>query len=160
MSISSCECIDIAPSGQELTRHGSGAFPAACYQDNLSVGPVPWHWHEELEAIIVDQGAVRIGCGECQNILKEGQGVLINSGVLHGCWQQGRDPLPHSLHCISPSADWWQHGQRVSSWVSGTAAPASDWSLPVFVTGCGLAGNHINKYPFRLERSPGNGVRF
>ena len=98
MSISSCECIDIAPSGQELTRHGSGAFPAACYQDNLSVGPVPWHWHEELEAIIVDQGAVRIGCGECQNILKEGQGVLINSGVLHGCWQEGE--IPCHIHSI------------------------------------------------------------
>ena len=63
MPISSCENIDIAPSGQELTRHGSSSFPAACYQDNLSIGPVPWHWHEELEALMVDQGSLKIGCG-------------------------------------------------------------------------------------------------
>ena len=98
MPISSCENIDIAPSGQELTRHGSSSFPAACYQDNLSISPVPWHWHEELEALMVDQGSVKIGCGEYQNILTEGQGVLINSGVLHGCWQHGE--IPCRIHSI------------------------------------------------------------
>lgn len=97
MSISPCY-VDVSPNGQELTKHGSSAFPAACYHDDLSVASVPWHWHEELEALIVDEGSVTVGCAETSHTLTTGEGMIINSGVLHGCWQQGDTPC--RLHSI------------------------------------------------------------
>lgn len=97
MSISPCY-MDVSPSGQELTKHGSSAFPAACYHDDLSIAPVPWHWHEELEALIVDEGSVTVGCAETSHTLNTGEGMLINSGVLHGCRQKGDTPC--RLHSI------------------------------------------------------------
>lgn len=75
--------------GQELARHGSVDFPIAIYQDIISRQSVPWHWHEELEAIVVTQGTALLGCGSQQLCLMEGQGALINSGCLHGCWGGG-----------------------------------------------------------------------
>ena len=97
MSISPCY-MDVSPSGQELTKHGSSAFPAACYHDDLSIAPVPWHWHEELEALIIDEGSVTVGCAETSHTLNTGEGMLINSGVLHGCRQKGDTPC--RLHSI------------------------------------------------------------
>jgi hypothetical protein len=37
--------------GMELTSHGSPLFPIAFYHDNLERERVPWHWHDELEAV-------------------------------------------------------------------------------------------------------------
>lgn len=85
MPISICN-ITLDKHGQELEKHGTAAFPIACYDDDVSVSPVPWHWHEDLEAIVVTEGTLLLGCGSEQFILQAGEGFFINSGVLHGCW--------------------------------------------------------------------------
>ena len=88
MPITNCN-ITTDSSGQELALHGSAAFPIACYRDDLRISPVPWHWHEELEAIIVLRGTLRMGTGNRHYTLQQGEGFLVNSGVLHGCWDGG-----------------------------------------------------------------------
>lgn len=85
MPISICN-ITLDAHGQELEKHGTSAFPIACYDDDISINPVPWHWHEDLEAIIVTEGTLLLGCGSEQYIVRAGEGFFINSGVLHGCW--------------------------------------------------------------------------
>lgn len=85
MPISTCNII-IDKHGQEVTTHGSAAFPIACYNDDISINPVPWHWHEELEAVIVKEGSLLLGCGNEQYVVHAGEGFFINTGVLHGCW--------------------------------------------------------------------------
>ena len=50
MAISQCVTA-VDSRGHELLAHGVPAFPLACYHDNLALCPVPWHWHDELEAV-------------------------------------------------------------------------------------------------------------
>lgn len=78
--------IDVDRRGRELTRHGSEGFPLACYHDDLSLQSVPWHWHEELEALVVIEGTTVVAAGTEKFTLTAGQGIFINAGVLHGAW--------------------------------------------------------------------------
>lgn len=72
--------------GRELIAHGSTLFPAACYWDDLTCSQVPWHWHEELEVMVVAQGRAVMATDSGQYLLEEGDGVFVNGGVLHGAW--------------------------------------------------------------------------
>lgn len=71
---------------KELTVHGSNDFPCAFYDERFSEflsGEVPWHWHEELEIVLVVYGQVRLECIGKSEVITQGDLVLINSGVLH-----------------------------------------------------------------------------
>ena len=70
---------------QELKRHGTAAFPMACYLDDLSISDVPWHWHEELEVAVVIEGAAAVTIGSEIFTVGKGDGFFVNSGVLHDC---------------------------------------------------------------------------
>lgn len=72
--------------GRELVQHGSTAFPVACYHDDLSKEEVPWHWHEELEAAIITEGCAIVAVGNEKLTVRSGEGIFINSGILHGAW--------------------------------------------------------------------------
>lgn len=85
MPIRTCN-ITVDQHGQEIAEHGTSAFPIACYQDDIFINPVPWHWHEALEAILVTEGVLLLGCGSTQYTVHAGEGFFINTGVLHGCW--------------------------------------------------------------------------
>ena len=81
------ECIqNIDSTGQELSQHGSSVFPVACYHDDLKQANVAWHWHEELEAVVVSEGNVISAAGSRKIQVKESCGFFINTGVLHGAW--------------------------------------------------------------------------
>ncbi len=84
--------------GMELARHGTALFPVGCYQDDLSKDEVPWHWHTELEAIVVVDGRAVIAAGAERFTVGAGDGFFINSGVLHAGWADGRQSCRlHSL---------------------------------------------------------------
>lgn len=85
MAISTCGMITDR-SGRELVKHGTTAFPIACYEDDLSKTDVPWHWHEELEAAVITEGSCTVAAGNEKATLHAGEGFFINSGVLHGAW--------------------------------------------------------------------------
>ena len=74
----------ISGQGKELVAHGTPLFPAAFYHDDLSRSPVPWHWHDEIEAMVVNQGETLVSAGTRKLHLKAGQGLFINASVLHG----------------------------------------------------------------------------
>ena len=76
-------CAKTDQKGRELVSHGSPLFPAACYQNDLSADNVPWHWHDELEAVVVTEGSVLFSAGAQRRLLKCGKGIFINSGVPH-----------------------------------------------------------------------------
>lgn len=85
MALSTCNVI-VDGQGRELVQHGTAAFPIACYHDVLDKDGVPWHWHEELEAAIITDGTALVAAGTQKYTIGPGDGFLINSGVLHGCW--------------------------------------------------------------------------
>lgn len=85
MAISECR-VAVDSRGQELVKHGTDAFPAACYQDDFRRMNVPWHWHTEWEAVRISEGSCTVAAGQQKVKLHAGEGFFINSGVLHGCW--------------------------------------------------------------------------
>lgn len=72
--------------GRERVRHGTALFPVACYDTDLRQYPVSWHWHTELEAVVVTQGAAVFAVGQERFTVRQGEGIFINSGVLHAVW--------------------------------------------------------------------------
>ncbi len=83
---------------RELVEHGTTAFPIACYHDDLGKEEVPWHWHEELEAVVVASGCCTVAAGKEKFLVRAGEGFFVNSGILHGCWDlDGSGCRFHSL---------------------------------------------------------------
>ena len=71
------ECIqNIDSTGQELSQHGSSVFPVACYHDDLKQANVAWHWHEELEAVVVSEGKVISAAGSRKIQVKGSCGIF------------------------------------------------------------------------------------
>lgn len=78
--------IQIDNNRKEKTIHGSYDFPIAIYLDQLDknvLGYVNWHWHEEIQLSLVTKGEVAFWVNKSMHVLKEGQGIFINSGCLH-----------------------------------------------------------------------------
>jgi len=71
------------PRGRETTAHGTALLPAACYEDDATDRPVPWHWHDELEAGVVTEGTALLSAGAKRLTIPAGDGFFLNAGVLH-----------------------------------------------------------------------------
>lgn len=71
---------------RELQPHGTPEFPCAGYRgrytDRLE-DVIPWHWHEEIEAILVAAGGLRVQVPGKTFHLARGEVIVINSNVLH-----------------------------------------------------------------------------
>lgn len=98
MTLSVCIPVSTDTKGREMIEHGTALFPVACYQDDLHKTEVSWHWHEELEVFIVENGTARVCVNGDNYLVKQGKGFFINTGVLHGVWQDGTEPC--RLHSI------------------------------------------------------------
>lgn len=71
---------------RELITRGTPLFPCAVYFSDITkyiTGDIPWHWHEEIEMIVVHNGMIYINFGAEGITLKKGEGAFINSNVLH-----------------------------------------------------------------------------
>lgn len=90
-----CEGI-ITGQGRETVQHGTALFPIACYAEDVAQEAVAWHWHDDFEYILAETDGLTVGVGKTRLHLKRGQGVFINSGVLHMA-EPGR-PGPVLLH--------------------------------------------------------------
>ncbi len=78
--------IQIDKNNRETTLHGSYDFPLAVYLDQLDknlLGFVNWHWHDEIQLSLITKGEVEFLVNQNVYVLKEGQGIFINSGCLH-----------------------------------------------------------------------------
>ena len=76
--------IEVGSDLQELTKHGSKAFPFQAYLDDMSLyyaGSIPWHWHREFELSAVVSGQVSLMTASESHILREGDGIFINSDI-------------------------------------------------------------------------------
>lgn len=83
MAISPCG-VNMDDFGRETVNYASTPkFPIACYRDDMESLFVPWHWHEEFECILAWEGTVTVGVRGEKVALVPGEGLFINSGVLH-----------------------------------------------------------------------------
>ncbi|MDO4304920.1 MAG: AraC family transcriptional regulator, partial [Bacillota bacterium] len=82
----------------ETVQHGSNSYPFHFYYDNLALfdfNCVEWHWHTELEFVYIESGTVTFWIGEKQFTLPEGNGVFINSKVLHRFYSPTEAVIPN-----------------------------------------------------------------
>lgn len=66
----------------ETTHHGNLSFPLAIYTTQISkniLGYIDWHWHHELQFCVVIHGEVEFYVNQNHFILKEGEGIFINT---------------------------------------------------------------------------------
>lgn len=71
---------------KELRRHGSDDFPIGIYRDDFSEfehGQIAWHWHEEIQFDYIVKGTVLVQIGTSEFVLRSGEGIFINTGMLH-----------------------------------------------------------------------------
>ena len=69
--------------GRELLAYGTEDFPIAFFDDDLTGMVIPYHWHEEMEIVVITEGAVNVRiAGRCFT-LKAGEGYFANSSILH-----------------------------------------------------------------------------
>lgn len=71
---------------REVRHHGTTDFPCVAYSTtftNEDGVDIPWHWHDELELIYIIDGELKLQTPSSSFTLTKGEGVFINSGVLH-----------------------------------------------------------------------------
>ncbi len=77
---------------KETKPHGSASFPCAGYEYEIKEqmhDEVPWHWHDELEAVYIVSGVMNLGVISRHIPLHPGEVALINSNALHSATAQG-----------------------------------------------------------------------
>lgn len=82
----------------ETVQHGNSSYPFQFYYEDLSVfdfNCIEWHWHTELEFIYIESGTVTFWIGEDQFKLTEGDGIFINTKVLHRLYSPSKALIPN-----------------------------------------------------------------
>ena len=69
--------------GREMLTYGTPQFPIAFFDDDLTRISVSYHWHDELEFVIITEGCVQARIAGKVFDLSTGDGYFSNSGVLH-----------------------------------------------------------------------------
>lgn len=81
-----CEEILTGKNKEELVRHGDYQFPCAIYftdMDKYAAGEIAWHWHKELELVVIKGGSLYVETSKGNITLNANEGIFINSEELH-----------------------------------------------------------------------------
>lgn len=86
---------------RELLIHGTIAFPLAvyhnCFQPEISL-LAPLHYHDEFELFLVTKGHISVQIEETLYQLSEGEGLFLNSSLLHEI--NGQNPEEHEFIAV------------------------------------------------------------
>ena len=85
---------------QETRPHGTRDFPFEYYYDEIKKYDkqyIDWHWHREFEWAIVERGPIVCRVGVQSFTLQQGDGLFINSRVIHRFESQGEGVMPNIL---------------------------------------------------------------
>ena len=84
----------------ETVHHGSAEYPFRYYYENIALFDfkcIDWHWHSELEFIYIESGNVVFDIGTVHFELNEGNGIMINSKILHRLQSSSDAIIPNFL---------------------------------------------------------------
>jgi len=78
--------MDLYSVSHESKIRGSPMFPCGAYWSDMtdpSMKEIQWHWHKEIEVLVVVFGVVHLNVNGELLSLQKGEGAFINSSVLH-----------------------------------------------------------------------------
>ena len=84
----------------ETALHGTHLFPYKLYDENITdydFNCIDWHWHTEFEFVYIESGIVHFNVGEDNFDMSEGQGIFINSKVIHKMHSENDAVIPNFL---------------------------------------------------------------
>ncbi|MFJ8258404.1 helix-turn-helix domain-containing protein [Peribacillus asahii] len=90
---------------KELTKHRTVALPIACYETTIAQnihGYIPLHWHEEIQFVLIVKGAATFQINEEKLVVREGNGLFINSGCLHMAKENNQSGCVYICLNVSP----------------------------------------------------------
>ncbi|MDE7017241.1 MAG: AraC family transcriptional regulator [Lachnospiraceae bacterium] len=70
----------------DKSEHGNLEYPVSIYQVDLEQAhtkSIRWHWHEEMEILLIDNGYAKVTTDDDDHILSPGQGLILNQNVMH-----------------------------------------------------------------------------
>lgn len=71
---------------RETAHHGSEEYPFRYYLEDIWLFDfhcIDWHWHSEVEFVLVEKGTAAFLIGSSRYVLGAGAGIFINSQVIH-----------------------------------------------------------------------------
>ena len=71
---------------KQLFSHIDALFPCTVYSTNFAEYTHPeiiWHWHKDIELVLVTEGSLFVDLGDNIFIVHKGQCLFINTNVLH-----------------------------------------------------------------------------
>ena len=90
---------------KEIYEHTNSDFPLAVYfvkPEEHFLNTIPWHWHEEIEIDLIQEGDALYTIGDEIYRVTEGSVILIKSNVVHSIESEGKTCSIISL-IFSPS---------------------------------------------------------
>ncbi|USK68303.1 AraC family transcriptional regulator [Peribacillus asahii] len=90
---------------KELTKHRTVALPIACYETTIAQnihGYIPLHWHEEIQFVLIVKGEATFQINEEKLVVREGNGLFINSGCLHMAKENNQSGCVYICLNVSP----------------------------------------------------------
>lgn len=100
--------IETLPGGrEEIMEEVSSDFgynPVRSEHDRYAGGIVPWHWHQELELFMVEQGQVVYEVPHFKTVVSAGDVGLVNANVLHSTHaKDGMHGANMRIHMFRPA---------------------------------------------------------
>lgn len=84
----------------ETVSHGSLDYPFHFYYENMNMfdfNCIDWHWHTELEFVLIESGTVTMWVGDQDFTLNEGDAIFINTKMLHRFYSPCAASIPNFL---------------------------------------------------------------
>lgn len=90
---------------KELTKHHTVGMSIACYQTTIHQnihGYIPLHWHDDIQFVLIIKGEAIFQVNEDWIVVREGNGLFINSGCLHMAREKDRSDCVYICLNLSP----------------------------------------------------------
>ncbi|WP_139488520.1 AraC family transcriptional regulator [Brevibacillus dissolubilis] len=113
---------------KELTEHRTVVLPIACYQTTITQnihGHIPLHWHDEIQFVLIVKGEAIFQINEEKRVVREGNGLFINSGCLHMAEEKNQSGCVYICLNVSPHFVLSQelYSTYVSPYIQATNLP-------------------------------------
>lgn len=86
---------------------------------------IRWHWHEEMEIILVDEGVAEVSTDDASYLIKPGQGLIVNQNVMHCIHAPNEKKLYFPFPSLSSGFYFWPQKQLSAGGISSSDAELS-----------------------------------